>query len=346
MVISDIGANGAFACVNSGTSYIKGASASYNQQTVTGYTPNGWFYGANEIIINKTDWSDLTKDAQPALLNVVIGSTEDHVPQLVYGWDGKHGNKVAIPNAGGSAWNLETIPDEGVIHDYFAADGRTNAVFVVSDNHVLSLDKYIVPSEPSGPFFLDGVQVYSDEAPDGRYLGIVSLIARNGANYAPIRCDTYNSLWNAENQTEQFIYRQPRAGYGYALTGGINDHWSKFRTYGNPPQPENEEWTAKILTGEGTVCHIAAKDLGSLDGAGAHVGYSFGVDTKVPRVPAVIQEVAHYVSVERTLPLPEGLHDVFPLNNCNYGTGNEVRCMQVYGDMCLQIMRLEIEYMG
>jgi hypothetical protein len=223
-------------CIVASVAADKDVSFSYNRQDTgqqSGLVPGCW---SKSTVNGGTDWTDLTKDSQPALLNIVLASTENHVPQLVYGWTGKAGNKVALYSEDTSAWVLYTIPDAGLVYGA-EMDDTVMGVWIYDGGGGPEL--YLGNQEKG---FQDGIEVYAETSTD-RFLGLVSGLIRVSTHYGPIRCETYNTLWNAENQTEQVMYRQPYAGDAYAT--GSNTVWQKAAN--------NDDFTITCLVGPNTI---------------------------------------------------------------------------------------------
>jgi hypothetical protein len=286
-------------------------SFSYNRQDAgltSGLVPGCWSKSTTD---GGTTWTDLTKDNQPALFNVVVGSTEHHCPKIVYGWTGNKGNKIALYDLNTSAWALHTIPDVGVLYDYNPAFGELQGVFLNNSgpDNTLWVDLFGWPGEPPAPVFRDGIAVNSGDNDDSRVLGLAILVARNGSYYGPIRCESYNGLWNAENQTEQYTYRQPYATptNKSGLTASV---WNK--------RSENDDYTTKILVGTDTLLDIFAWVW---SGSGT-IWHAITVDILSLPAPPIVDYRAVYTSnpswVQKDLKLTEGkvcegLHSIYAL---------------------------------
>jgi hypothetical protein len=226
-------------CIVASVAADKDVSFSYNRQDTgqqSGLVSGCW---SKSTVNGGTDWTDLKKDSQPALLNIVLASTTDHTPQLVYGWTGKAGNRIALCNEGASAWVLYPIPDAGLMYG-LGLDDTVVGVWIYDGGNGPEL--YTGVQEKS---FQDGIEVYAETATD-RFLGLVSGVLRTATHWAPIRCETYNTLWNADNQTEQVMFRQP------FVTQTVHT----FTPYTWEKAHQDDSLTIKALTGNSLVTSI------------------------------------------------------------------------------------------
>jgi hypothetical protein len=291
--------------------YYKAASSRYDQQTFSedGMTATQ-LAGVTSF---GADWTDLTKDSQPALLNVITSSTVYHVPQLVYGWTGKSGNKVARYE--NQAWSLSTIPDEGVFYDMseVIVDQPRN-VYLYSYEDVLGLSTNTVKDNERT--FQDGIEVDYDvnadpADPKDRFLGLVSVIEREsiGGYNGPIRCESYNTLWNAENQTEQVMFRQPYAAITY-YNQALVDSWVKWNNGA-------DDHTLSFLVGSEGYIKLRCK-CGMMEAETGYIYTSIAIDVVSPHKNAEIcQNSFGYNamgSIECSTVLPEGLHEAYPID--------------------------------
>jgi hypothetical protein len=244
------------------------------------------------------------------LLNIVLASTENHVPQLVYGWDGKRGNKVAICDWQGThEWILRTIPDAGFMYplDSFTADESLD-IYVYYYNDTEDLFG-LIEGDPASDerVYNDGIEVNSNGI-NNRFIGLVTPVNRISTYQAPIRCDTYNSLWNAENQTEQVMYRQPYAGDAHAA--GSNTTWQKAEN--------NDDYTITCLVGPGSIYTAIGRVI--ITAGCPNADFAVMIDTAGTPIVG-INNGGQAVSTwsgdnELTIlfNLSEGLHDVFLMN--------------------------------
>jgi hypothetical protein len=327
-------------CVVASVAADKDVSFSYNRQDTgqtSGLVPGCW---SKSTVNGGTAWTDVTKDSQPALLNMVLQSTANHIPQLVYGWDGKHGNKVALYNTNTSAWELKAIPDAGLLYDASGdtADETKNC-YIWWENAQLNIT---IMQEGTG--FQDGIVVADSggQDHDQRFIGLVTPVNRISTYQAPIRCDSYNTLWNADNQTEQVLYRQPY----------VSQTVHTFTPYTWEKAHKDDSFTIKVLTGNEVLTSIIE---GNGFNANNPVMTTVGYDSTVLTIPAepsafcldfAVQAGSRsYVQKKR---MTEGLHTLYLMvqgctagmylwNTTNNGQPN---------DYMTQIWRFKASYMG
>jgi hypothetical protein len=311
------------------TYYKQGGGPNYNSATFTSdsvYTDNVYSLVEVKILDGVTSWIDITKDGQPALLNVVIASTTDHCPQLVYGWTGNNGNKVALYSEDTSLWGLTTIPDEGLLCNLGT---QTAGHTLLMDVH-LYLDTIVIHPSPidDGRAFQDGIEIIENQ-PGNRFIGLVMPIERITGTQAPIRCDTYNTLWNAENQTEQVMRRQPYAGDAaeYFCEPYITTNSHDWKKIGYQLHQAEGGWTdfdATFLCSHGSKIKIefinpAWGSYGAGNGQ-EYMSMSIGIDSISPHPKSSRVHIRTNIGaqpcraiIKCETELSEGIHSAFPV---------------------------------
>lgn len=332
-------------CIVASVAADKDVSFSYNRQDtgqLSGLVPGCW---SKSTVNGGTAWTDLKKDSQPALLNIVLASTAGHVPQLVYGWTGKAGNKVALygkmvssPPSVTTVWELQTIPDEGVFcmqgnYD----DGVLLGLGLVCIDGTLSLMDAASESSPTG--FQDGV-VVAESLHQARDLGLAVPVIRVGTALAPIRCDTYNTLWNADNQTEQVMFRQPHVSEASVSVGSSNRPFVWEKLSGNPLD-------LIILTGKEVVELVAVKPDPNVYGLG------IGMDTMVAPFPVNSSPLTQSAANATQNPvcfcdvnIGEGLHTFFMMVAAPTGIAYLWKTYNDWGAPAVAVFSLHAKYMG
>ncbi len=173
-------------------------------------------------------WSNLQQDSRPALLNVVLNSTPNHSPQLVYGRS--IGKDVALYN--GSVWESREIPEAGITLNCESLLAETlYKIYLCDISGTLALEASITPQ-----MITEGIEV-SSEAPTHRYLGLVCPIERQTGFQAPIKVSDWMGLYNAYNQRPTFVGKPPP----YTVTtegSGSNADWVAI-----------SDFTAKVVAG-------------------------------------------------------------------------------------------------
>jgi len=233
-------------------------------------------------------WTPLVKDNRPALLNVVLNSTPNHSPQLVYGRS--NGKDIALYD--GSKWELREIPEAGIS---FSCEGLTAEtlynIYLHDNSGTLVLD----PST-TRRMMTDGVEVKS-EASSHRYLGLVCPIERQTGLQAPIKVCDWMGVYNAYNRRTTFVGKPPP--YAVSTEGsGSDTNWVAI-----------SDFTAKFITGD--QCRLASDfSLASVNGTRLTILLD-GV--ALPDVPiSWTTRTSDLISVHAEFMLSEGCHTVSP----------------------------------
>jgi len=344
-------------CIVASVAADKDVSFSYNRQDTgqqSGLVPGCW---SKSTTNGGTDWTDVTKDSQPALLNIVMASTENHVPQLVYGWTGKAGNKIALYGdvvLGGTSWELQTIPDEGLFEDLSMpyTDGVLRDIMLSMVNGTMAMAGLEV--EVGGmPFvrtaFQDGIAVIETLlggdpgiVPQSRFIGLEVPVNRVSTYQAPIRCDSYNTLWNADNQTKQILFRLPSGDSQMVGTfGQVLNVWTKLF--------ESDAYTVKALFGPNSLVECEAHFIDDR----CH-GAAIGIDTLVPHPKC--NTIMTYFSADAAanydrflaVCLEEGEHTFYLLYTSINAEGMQYRSSMINGGYPDQVWfsSLRLKYMG
>jgi hypothetical protein len=165
----------------------------------------------------------LTQDSKPAMLNVVLGSTTNHSPALIYGrYNGKY-----LSLFDGAAWQLREIPIEGIWNQAENNPVGCYNVFVSYTDGVgwnMALDY----TEAEGVGLQDGIEVAPDE-PRARLVGGFSAIERQTGLQAPIDVPDWRGVDNLHNRKPRKIAKFcPYAGNtDETITG--NTQWRPWQ---------------------------------------------------------------------------------------------------------------------
>jgi hypothetical protein len=140
-----------------------------------------------------TGWTECAQDQKPALLNVVLNSTANHCPQLIYGRF--NGPKLPLYN-GADAWAPATIPEAGVVLNCEALAANTGFnVFLYDNAGALTLEAV---SDATAPVMQDGIEVKS-AATQRRLVGGMYAIERRPGFRAPIDVPDWRGVDNLHN---------------------------------------------------------------------------------------------------------------------------------------------------
>jgi|GEM_PF-4381545 len=234
------------------------------------------------------NWTPLVKDTRPALLNVVLNSTPNHSPQLVYGRSG--GKDVALYD--GSKWESREIPEAGISLSCEGLTAETLYNIYLHDNAgTLSLE-----ASTTRRMVTDGVEVKS-EAPSHRYLGLVCPIERQTGLQAPIKVCDWMGVYNVYNRRTTFVGKTPP--YAVSTEGsGSDTNWVAI-----------SDFTAKFITGD--QCWLASDfSLASVNGTRLTILLD-GI--ALPDVPiSWTARTSDLISVHAEFMLSEGCHTVCP----------------------------------
>lgn len=144
-----------------------------------------------------TGWTECAQDQKPALLNVVLNSTVNHSPQLLYGRF--NGSKIPLHD-GADAWEPAPIPEAGIILNCEALAANTGFnVFLYDNEGALTLEAI---ADAAAPVMQDGIEVKSG-ATQRRLVGAMYAIERRPGFQAPIDVSDWRGVDNLYN-------RQPR----------------------------------------------------------------------------------------------------------------------------------------
>ncbi|MGO9567273.1 MAG: hypothetical protein ACLP5H_07020 [Desulfomonilaceae bacterium] len=233
-------------------------------------------------------WSDLQQDSRPALLNVVLNSTPNHSPQLVYGRS--TGKDVALYN--GSKWESREIPEAGINLNCEGLPAETlYNIYLHDSSGTLALEAATTPRMIS-----EGVEVKS-EAPTHRYLGLVCPIERQTGLQAPIKVYDWMGVYNAYNRLPTFVGKP--APYAVATEGaGSDTNWVAI-----------SDFTAKFIAGH--QCRFVSDfSLASVNGTRLTVLLDGAALSHVPISWTV--HTSDLISVHAEFVLSEGCHAVCP----------------------------------
>ena len=233
-------------------------------------------------------WTPLRKDNRPALLNVVLNSTPNHSPQLVYGRS--NGKDVALYD--GSNWELREIPETGI---NLSCEGLTTEtlynIYLHDNSGTLALEASTTPR-----VLTDGVEVKS-EAPTHLYLGLVCPIERQTGLQAPIKVSDWMGVYNAYNRRPTFVGKP--APYAVSTEGsGSDTNWVAI-----------SDFTAKFITGD--QCRLASDfSLASVNGTRLTILLDGVAFSDVPI--SWTTRTSDLISVHAQFMLSEGCHTVCP----------------------------------
>jgi hypothetical protein len=233
-------------------------------------------------------WTPIVKDNRPALLNVVLNSTPNHSPQLVYGRT--NGKDVALYN--GSEWESKEIPEAGInLNCESLASETLYNVYLHDNSGTLALEASTTPRMTS-----EGVEVKS-EAPTHRYLGLVCPIERQTGLQAPIKVSDWMGVYNAYNQRPTSVGK-PNP-YAVATEGaGSDTNWVPI-----------SDFTAKFIAGD--QCRLASDfSLASVNGTRLTILLDGAALSHVPISWTV--RTSDLISVHAEFMLSEGRHAVCP----------------------------------
>jgi hypothetical protein len=259
-------------------------------------------------------WTEALQDNQPALLNVVINSTEHHVPPLVYGrYSGSH---IPLYDVNSQSWVLKLIPEAGLslAMDYFR-DAFQSAlrigyrVFVVlspEDGSTVSLDAVV--SDMLG--YQDGIPTYEDDS-SMRFVGLVYPIERVTGFWAPICCPDELLVWNQDNRKRIAIGKRcPYAADTSMLVPLFV--WFKWN---------NDDYRVRLLLG---VPSVLTCYLGGMNAPGTNVALQSAliVDALPPPLENTFTTEAqaatsHGAGLLQIVCEP-GFHTVWPAERCGY----------------------------
>ena len=245
-----------------------------------------------------TNWTECAQDQKPALLNVVLNSTANHSPQLIYGRF--NGAKIPLHN-GADTWGPATIPETGIVLncDALAANTGFN-VFLYDNEGALTLEAI---TDATAPVMQDGIEVKSG-ATQRRLVGGIYAIQRRPGFQAPIDVPDWRGVDNLHNRQPRKIAKYcPYAGDTQETIPG-NTQWrpwqndTSFRINFYCVRPTNLRALASIQV----VCADVAVQVDAI--SGLHPRSAIGVTTNV----------SHYHQVKSLeTPILTGVHYVIPM---------------------------------
>ncbi len=170
-----------------------------------------------------TSWTECAQEQKPALLNVVLNSSANHSPQLVYGrYVGKHTSLYD----GLGAWEPATIPEAGIILNCETLSVNTGFnVFLYDNEGALTLE---ATADATAPIMQDGIEVKSG-ATQRRLVGAFYAIERRPGFQAPIDVHDWRGVDNLHNRQPRKIAKYcPYAGDTQETIPG-NTQWRPWQ---------------------------------------------------------------------------------------------------------------------
>jgi hypothetical protein len=233
-------------------------------------------------------WTPLVKDNRPALLNVVLNSTPNHSPQLVYGRS--NGKDIALYD--GSKWELREIPEAGISFSCEGLTAETLYNIYLHDNS----GTLVLNASTTRRMITDGVEVKS-EASSHRYLGLVCPIEIQTGLQAPIKVSDWMGVYNAYNRRPTFVGKP--APYAVSTEGsGSDTNWVAI-----------SDFTANFITGD--QCRLASDfSLASVNGTRLTILLDGVALSDVPI--SWTTRTSDLISVHAEYMLSEGCHTVCP----------------------------------
>ncbi|MBI5248432.1 MAG: hypothetical protein HY912_02960 [Desulfomonile tiedjei] len=145
---------------------------------------------------NGTAWTESLQDSKPALVNVVLNSTENHVPQLVYGrFSGRH---VHVPGQGlsavpesGIALNCETLAPEVLYNVYLSSNSGTLTLEASTTSRIVN----------------EGIEVKNGST-SSRFLGVICPTNRISSYRGPIDTEDFRGVCNLHNRLRKPLGRR------------------------------------------------------------------------------------------------------------------------------------------
>ena len=245
-----------------------------------------------------TNWTECVQDQKPALLNVVLNSTANHSPQLVYGRF--NGPGIPLYNCV-DTWEPAPIPEAGIVLNCEALPANTGFnVFLYDNEGVLTLE---AAADATAAVMPDGIEVKSG-ATQRRLVGGMYAIERRPGFRAPIDVPDWRGVDNLHNRQPRKIAKYcPYADDTQETIAG-NTQWrpwqndTSFRINFYCVRPTNLRALASIQV----ICSDVAIQVDSISGLHA---YAAGGNT------ANITHATQVKSLEMSL-LP-GAHYVIPM---------------------------------
>lgn len=259
-----------------------------------------------------SNYSALQQNSRNAQIEIVVDSTANHSPQLLFGRCGL-GKHIALYT--GSFWELKEIPIEGLALN---CESLT-AIDLTSLETILASPYYkVFVYDNSGSLAIEAANV-DRTTQDGVYcksgaltyreVGLVSGVTRIGSYVAPIRCRSINTFCNLNNTQYVEIFRQPyAANTSKALSSGT---WERYNN--------NDDFRIINLSYDSNVTAEAVLGYNN----GSWIMISLGIDGyPTPSADAPVASVTGYSNgstIKRSYYLKEGLHVFYALNGGNTG---------------------------
>ena len=255
----------------------------------------------DEMIVSKesqdggTSWTICLQDDMPALWNLILNSTPQQVPHLMYGRF--NGTRI---NIGGSAY---VIPEEGILLNCSSLDAVNQGdtpynVFIYDNAGTLALE-----ASTQGVEVTDSVEHKSGD-PSRRFLGIIAPREILSGVRGPVDVPDLRLVENRFNQLVKTIgkpcpyststYFTPRRG---SINAGQYHRWNS-----------NDDWMVEFLSLDRQINYTA-----TCCSSGGGVASGIGVDSSSRISEHSSINKVYNTSAQLMAPLPNGLHYVIPL---------------------------------
>jgi len=169
-----------------------------------------------------SSWSAVTEDSKAASLNIVINSSTNHVPPLMYGrYNGKY---IYLPGTG-----VMEIPEEGVVRTCDALTaGTVYYTYAYNNSGTLALD-----NSTTAPTLHEGILVKTG-ATNYRYVGMICPKTLVSSYEGPVDVMDYRGVANAYNKIKTTWGKLAPFGtdtQGSITNGGGWQKWNGDESY-------------------------------------------------------------------------------------------------------------------
>lgn len=256
-----------------------------------------------------TVWDLCTQNSKPALWNIVLNSSANHVPPLMYGrYNGKY---IYLPGVG-----VREIPEAGIslACDVLTAD---TPYYVYGYDNSGALDLY---PDTDGPVVNEGILV-NPTYPTYRYLGMIYPKELQSGYQGPLDVMDSRLVLNHDNQIPKRLGKlMPYAISGDTVDNLLVTHWVAWGT-------SDTDYQFAFLSDGINLVQIRAK-------APVHQKpvLAIGIDEKLPHRECTIPYEADSgdayltMSAELETVLASGYHDGYPLVTEWGGHGGIIYC--------------------
>lgn len=286
-------------------------SKDYSVSTRRVHTGNGSM-PPDEMRISKksTDagakWTRCLQDGVDASWNIILNSTSNHVPQLLYG---RYNGRSFYVNG-----SILDIPEEGIFLDCSSLNEVNQGdtpynIYLYLDSGALTLE-----ASTTGVAATTGIE-HKDGDPSRVFVGKMAPREIQSGHSGPIDVPDLRLLWNRYNRRIRRLGKRCPYTSQTTLSLTLNDGWKKFN--------DGDDWKLSF------VCHDQdiLFHLHTVINTSHSVAFSVGLDEITPYENQIAEPYGTQFSTEQfslIVSPSKGYHEVWPIHQEQTGVTEDV----------------------